>query len=159
ASLAWPTSFSLVESATARIRQRVKAVLCGDGADELFGGYLVHGTPGTWLDFVRQRFAHAPAIACGAERARLDPLFAGLAELDGAELRNRVYRFYLDNQLAISHLERWDHLSMADGLEVRVPYLCRDLAGLASELGWSSLIDQTGGKRILKQVALRVLPE
>jgi hypothetical protein len=48
---------------------------------------------------------------------------------------------------------------MADGLEVRVPFLCRDLARHPSELRWPSLIDSTGGKRILKEVALRVLPE
>jgi asparagine synthase (glutamine-hydrolysing) len=159
ATLAWPTSFSLVESATARMRQSVKAVLCGDGADELLGGYLAHGAPGRWLGFMSQRLGHATAVDWGADPTRITGVLRALTDTPVLEQRNRVYQLFLDNQLGISHLERWDHLSMADGLEVRVPFLCNALAELPAALRWPALIDATGGKRILKQVARRVLPE
>jgi len=160
ASLARPTSFSLVETATARMRTRVKAVLCGDGADELYGGYLAHIAPDAWVRFVRARFERARAHAWTAgETSGLDAFFAELGEAGTPEsLRSAVYRAFLENQLSVGHLERWDHLSMADGLEVRVPYLCQGLAALRAGLAWPSLIDATGGKRIVKEVGLRLLP-
>lgn len=159
ATLACPTSFSLVESATARIRSSVKAVLCGDGADELFGGYLAHRTPSAWLGFVQGKLARVAGDEWCDARAELEAVLGALAEEPPQTLRNAVYRFFLDNQLSVSHLERWDHLSMADGLEVRVPYLCAALARLPADLRWPSLLDESGGKRIMKEIARRILPD
>ncbi|WP_438036420.1 asparagine synthase (glutamine-hydrolyzing) [Sorangium sp. So ce204] len=160
ASLAAPTGYSLLESVCPAIRREVKAVLCGDGADELFAGYLVHVAPDRWRGFAQGRLDHVAASGAlpAAERGPLDRFLAGLEAATVEERRARVYEAYLRNQLSVGHLERWDHLSMAAGLEIRVPYLCNGLSRLRRELGWPALLDGAEQKRLLREVARRVLP-
>jgi asparagine synthase (glutamine-hydrolysing) len=152
---------SIAELGAARLRRHVKAALCGDGADELFAGYPMHVDPGAWLRGRASRFN--ALVSTGA--VRRDEAAASLACLralhdDGLEpgLRTRVWRFALGSQLTNGHLRRWDLGTMAHGLELRVPYLDRDLRDLALHLPEDLRLRGSESKWLLRGVARRVLP-
>ncbi|MEM9557157.1 MAG: asparagine synthase (glutamine-hydrolyzing) [Acidobacteriota bacterium] len=164
---------SIAEMMAPAIRRQVKAVLCGDGADELFGGYIVHAHPASWL----QNFAGRYNLLIRTERALVDDTQDSIALLQrfGAaaregedSLRQAMYLHCLAEQLSAGHLERWDLGTMAHGLELRVPYLTPSLRRLALGLPWSLRIGDPIGrraadgrletKRTLRRAALDALP-
>lgn len=156
-----PAEPTIAESAAPRIRRHVKAALCGDGADELFAGYAVHAMPQRWLRSCMDgynrmiRTGQVQVSACSATKAAL----GAMASPDPAELRDAVYRFFLEGQLTYSHLLVWDRGAMASGLEVRVPYLDRSIRDLALSLPWEHRIQGDVSKALLRGVARRALPE
>jgi asparagine synthase (glutamine-hydrolysing) len=151
------------------VAKHIKVVQSGQGADEVFAGY--HWYPpmagandpveayakaffdrdadtlnrhlgpdwrngGTGpLEFVRDHFARA-----GAE----DPVAKAL-RIDSTVM------------LVDDPVKRVDNMTMAWGLEARVPFLDHDLAELAARIP-SDLKLAHGGKGILKEVARRVIP-
>ncbi len=160
---------SIAEIAAPRLRPHVKAALCGDGADELFAGYIMHAQPDRWLHVYGERYNRlvrggglSPADVADA-LAMVKALAAkGLAakgqDPDSQELRDRFYRFYLDDQLTSGHLRRWDLGTMTHGLELRVPYLSKPLRDFASSLSWDQRIRGRVTKVALRAVARRILP-
>ena len=151
------------------VAKHIKVVQSGQGADEVFAGYHwyppmagandpvatyaraffdrdadtlnAHLGPdwrngGTLpLDFVREHFARP-----GAE----DPVAKAL-RIDSTVM------------LVDDPVKRVDNMTMAWGLEARVPFLDHDLAELAARIP-SELKLAGGGKGILKDVARRVIP-
>ena len=156
-----PTEPSIIESAAPAIRRHVKAALCGDGADELFAGYAIHVVPARWLSASVDRYHRL--IRSGeirvAECASTKEVIRGMIGLDPAALRDAVYRFFLEGQLADAHLSVWDRGAMASGLEVRVPYLDRAVRDLARALPWERRVHGATSKALLREVARRALPE
>jgi asparagine synthase (glutamine-hydrolysing) len=71
---------------------------------------------------------------------------------------DRMLRLQFDHWLPDNMLFRQDRLSMAHGLEVRVPYLDHELVELACRLPRHLLLSGLGGKRILRRYARRLLP-
>jgi asparagine synthase (glutamine-hydrolysing) len=186
----------------------VKVALCGDGGDELFGGYqrlaaaLVlaryEAVPHVVRSAIRrgaQRaapMAHRSGAVAKARRALLrsdlgpaDGLLAwisyvapesraalvGSAEAPGIDAYRRIWsasagahpldrlldlnvRTYLLDDL----LPKVDRMSMAHGLEVRAPFLDRELAELAFRLPPSSRIRGFQLKRVLKLAVADLLP-
>ncbi|ADO72053.1 asparagine synthase (glutamine-hydrolyzing) [Stigmatella aurantiaca] len=159
-SLEAPGEPTIVESAAPLIRNHVKAVLCGDGADELFAGYVIHSLPGPWLKSCMEgynrmiRTGEIPQDECAAAKASLH----AMAVPDPAAAREAVYRFFLEGQLTDAHLRVWDGGSMASGLEVRVPYLDRSVRDVAFALPWEQRIRGRVRKALLREVARKVLP-
>lgn len=152
---------SIAELGAACLRPHVKAALCGDGADELFAGYPLHVDPDTWLAARAARFN--ALVATGAvRRDEAAPTLACLRALKGdgepAGVRERVWRFALGSQLTNGHLRRWDLGSMAHGLELRVPYLDRELRDLALSLPADQRLRGQETKWLLRRVAERALP-
>ncbi len=155
------------------VRGTVTVALSGEGADELFGGYPWFReeapSPGgfPWLRMVRERAALlAPWVreilrpeeyAAERHRAALAeaPSLPGEAETD-ARLR-RVAYLSLTRFLA-TLLERKDRMSMASGLEVRVPFLDHRLVEYAWNIPWE--IRSAGGapKGILRLALASMLP-
>lgn len=155
-----PMEASLVESAAPQIRGHVKAVLCGDGADELFAGYAIHAAPEPWIRSWMEnynRLIRTRTVApqeCREAKAVLSTMTAR----DPQVLREAVHRFFLDGPLRYSHLRVWDHGSMAHSLEVRVPFLDTRVRDLALALPWSWRVHGGIRKVLLREVAQRVLP-
>ncbi len=150
---------SIVELSVTRMRRYVKAVLCGDGADELFAGYVMHREPHRWLELLGRQYnrlvrgGRVPEPAAADALRTLKSLIA-----DGPRgLRGNLYQLYLTDQLA-NHLRYWDRGSMSGGLELRVPYLNKRSRDLALSLPWSFKIQGDEGKTILRKAASRVLP-
>jgi len=162
----------------ARLASRfVKVVLAGAGGDELFGGYpwryaavsdchdeeafaLRHYrywcrlvpdeakadffTPDVWARIC----AHSPAEV---HRSLIAPS-RGMHPVDRA--LDFEARTFLHGLLVVE-----DKLSMAHGLEARVPFLDNALADLALSIPWDLKVAGEEGKRVLRQAMHGLLPE
>jgi len=158
-----------------RASREVRVLLLGEGADELFGGYLRFKTALPPLDRLPRRLAAAlygtrklgaarglygaPLLAA---REREDPLATWL----GPALRQRGprrlgalldYERYV--QLPNAHLPRVDLLSMAHALEVRLPYLDTGVIDLAERVPLSLKVGWRSEKMVLREAARGLLPE
>ncbi|ADX74086.1 asparagine synthase, glutamine-hydrolyzing [Pseudarthrobacter phenanthrenivorans Sphe3] len=153
------------------VTEHLKVVQCGQGADEVFGGYGYH-----------QPLA-------GAERSQALPTFTssfvdhshdelvGILEPEwftGSDVSSRVLSSHLDAPGADTALDavlrldthllmvddpvkRLDNMSMAWGLEARVPFLDHELVELAASCP-PELKASQGGKGILKDLGRQMLP-
>lgn len=181
----------------ARLASRfVKVCLAGTGGDELFGGYpwryrLVLSAASV-EEFDRRSFAYWHRLLAPEELPRL---FAPELRCHGQAVRESFDRVGADAPapppgvpLADSLLQRAlhfefktflhgllitdDHISMAHGLETRVPFLDNRLADLAFRLPASMKVntarlaapsqgplESSDGKRVLRRAMARYLPE
>ncbi|MBF0255631.1 MAG: N-acetylglutaminylglutamine amidotransferase, partial [Gammaproteobacteria bacterium] len=154
-----------------RVSQEVKVVQSGQGADEVFGGYFWYPrmqaeTQGSRL----QRFAkhyldrdHAEYLSLvQAQFAGADYTGDWLAQqLDspGAdELMDAVLRLDASTLIVDDPVKRVDNMTMAWGLEARVPFLDHQLVELAARAP-PSLKLAAGGKFPLKAIARGLLPD
>ncbi|GGQ71497.1 N-acetylglutaminylglutamine amidotransferase [Couchioplanes azureus] len=153
------------------VSRHVKVAQSGQGADEVFGGYGYH-----------QPLARIPrgTAADAFIRAFADRSHAELAEVVQPEhlCRHDVSRAVIEQHLnapgadtavdAVLRLDthllmpddpvkRVDNMSMAWGLELRVPFLDQDLVSLAAACPPELKVAQ-GGKGVLKDLARRHLP-
>ncbi len=172
-----------------RVREvGLKAVIGGEGADELFAGY-----PGYRFDaLTRARGAKAPSSAeriarehaYGSPELRyehdLTQLHAWAAELlvpsalvgvkptttlvnpEMVRSRNRVdQRSYLDVKLRLAdHLlaDHGDRMAMANGVEMRYPFLGRGVADLARQLPPAVRLAGLEDKAVVRAAARRLVP-
>jgi asparagine synthase (glutamine-hydrolysing) len=150
------------------VAKRVKVVQSGQGADEVFGGY-------SWYP----SFLSANDAAEQYEMSYFDWRHADLAKLLTPELLSRDHsRDFVDTffnetrattavdkalqidaeiMLVDDPVKRVDNMTMAFGLEARVPFLDHDVVELASRIP-AKLKVGDGGKYILKQAARKFLP-
>lgn len=154
-----------------QVTKTVKVVQSGQGADEVFGGYywypkMAADTEGSPLDRFRRHYFdrdHDELLTM------LEPPYHGpdvTAELirsefaaDGAdEFIDRVLR--LDTTLLVTDdpVKRVDNMTMAWGLEARVPFLDHRLVELAATMP-PELKLGSGGKHVLKRIARGLLPD
>jgi asparagine synthase (glutamine-hydrolysing) len=158
-----------------RAAEDVRVLLLGEGADELFGGYLRFKTALPPLGFLPPRLGaalygtrklgaardfYAPALRDA--RALEDPLATWL----GPALRQRGARrlagfldFERRVQLPNAHLPRVDLLSMAHALEVRLPFLDSGVAELSERVPLAAKVGWRDEKMILREAARGLLPE
>jgi len=165
-------------------REHVKVALSGDGGDELFGGYRRHsiapklnrwhrllslipssllnqrqpGSRSTYLARLAIAARHSGycellAIFSTPDLQQLEPSMCVVqTELDGP---SHDFISYLPNDL----LRKTDTASMAVGLEVRAPFLARDLVEAAMRTPLDMLMPNGERKGLLKQVARKYLPD
>jgi asparagine synthase (glutamine-hydrolysing) len=158
-----------------RAAREVRVLLLGEGADELFGGYLRLKTALAPLSWLPPRLAaplygtrkigaagglYGPELA--AARAAADPLAAHL----GPALAHRGPRrlaALLDYerrvQLPNAHLPRVDMLSMAHALEARLPYLDAGVTELAGRVPPAAKVGWRSEKMLLRAAAAGLLPD
>lgn len=154
-----------------QVAKDVKVVLCGQGADEVFAGYhwypqiasaarpdaaaayadayfdrphdelaaMLHPSAATSCDISRE-FVRAHIATPGADTA-----------LDAA-LRMDVHALMADDPV-----KRVDNMTMAWGLEARVPFLDHELVELAAACPPQLKLAQ-GGKAVLKDIGRKILP-
>ena len=153
-----------------QVAQDVKVVMSGQGADEVFGGYFwyprmaaEHGTP---LEKFRKHYFDR----CHDEwLAVVDPSLHGLDYTSGMidERLNRegadtftdqVLR--MDSTMLITDdpVKRVDNMTMAWGLEARVPFLDQELIELAATMPPEMKLPN-GGKHVLKEMSRGFLPD
>ena len=149
-----------------------KVALTGDAADELFAGYdrlraAVTAT-GQW----RQPYLESLSAIRSDARSALytddyrsyvqslptyrDSLM-GLLREDGARLR-ALSDVEIGHRLPAYHLRRVDHLSMAHGVEARLPFCQRGVADLAASLPDAEKIAGGAVKKALYRAARGRLP-
>ncbi|MGC4804334.1 N-acetylglutaminylglutamine amidotransferase [Micromonospora sp. DT233] len=153
------------------VSKHVKVVQSGQGADEILGGYHWY-PPLAGVDRERAVDTYAKAFfdrdAAGLARV-LDP--AWLA--DGDPAREFVAAHLgrpgaqtavdaglrIDTQIMLTDdpVKRVDNMTMAHGLEARVPFLDHEFVELAASCPPELKLAQ-GGKGVLKEIGRRVLP-
>ena len=154
-----------------RVSETIRVVQSGQGADEVFAGY--HWYPplaGVGRDEAVERYAAAffdrgadDMAALVGERYALD----GDPSLDfvrdhmsraGAQTAvDAALRLDSEVMLVDDPVKRVDNMSMAWGLEARVPFLDHDLVELAAACP-PELKLADGGKGVLKAIGRRIIP-
>ncbi len=154
-----------------RVSQEIKVVQSGQGADEVFGGYFWYPrmraeTEGTWTERFRKHYFDRDH----AEYRRLvAPALAGddyssawiterLAEPGAEEFLDAVLRLDVTSLIVDDPVKRVDNMTMAWGLEARVPFLDHPLVELAARCP-PALKLREGGKYPLKAMARGRLPD
>jgi len=152
------------------VARSIKVVQSGQGADEVFAGYHWYqpmfdersvGVERYASVFCDRTFAEVAAVVSpeyqlptDVSRQFLDEHFAR----PGAPTAlDRALRIDTEVMLVEDPVKRVDNMTMAWGLEARVPFLDHELVELAGACPGALKVAQ-GGKGILKQVARRVLP-
>lgn len=153
-----------------RVSKAVKVVQSGQGADEVFGGYFWYPRMVTETGSDLKRFRHhyfdrdheewletvAPAYHGPDHTAQL--ITERLAEPGAEEYLDKVLRLDVTTLIVDDPVKRVDNMTMAWGLEARVPFLDHELVELAMQLP-SELKIGGGGKHVLKKIARDLLPD
>lgn len=174
-----------------QVSKSVKVVQSGQGADEVFAGYFWYPQMHQWGGDPLRRFAHFYF-----DREHDEYLEMVTPDYHGEDYTSQTIRRYLDKPLADEYIDavlrmdatmlvtddpvkRVDNMTMAWGLEARVPFLDHELVELAAsmppelKLGGRStdvLLDFNGkktaqslsgghGKHILKTIARGRIPD
>lgn len=153
-----------------KVAEHVKVVLAGQGADEVFGGYfwypLMQEASGSALEKFSQHYFdrdHAEYLAMVADKfAVSDVTSAWVAEQlqlpEADEFLDQVLRMDVTNLMVDDPVKRVDNMTMAWGLEARVPFLDHELVELAAKMP-ASLKLKEGGKFPLKALARGIIPD
>lgn len=153
-----------------RVAQKIKVVLSGQGADELFAGYfwysLMEKESGKFIDrFKRHYFdrSHQEYLSMinPEFHSELDETSRFIAEelnsSDAESFLDAVLRLDLTCLIVDDPVKRVDNMTMAWGLDARVPFLDHELVELAMQIP-PALKLQGGGKYPLKVIARKLLP-
>jgi asparagine synthase (glutamine-hydrolysing) len=152
------------------VSKHLKVVQSGQGADEVFAGYHWYATVaaggGDGFESYAQAFfdgSHADVaeIVNPDHLAEPDPsqmFAAGRFRAPGADQPvDRALRLDTEVMLIDDPVKRLDSMTMAWGLEARVPFLDHELVELAAACPPELKLAQ-GGKGVLKSIGRRVLP-
>lgn len=153
-----------------QVSSEVKVVQSGQGADEVFGGYFwyqrMHESTGTPLERFRQHYFDRdheeylqmihPDLQGEDYTAQLVSERLGLPDAD--EFIDQVLRFDVTNLIVDDPVKRVDNMTMAWGLEARVPFLDQELVELVASMP-ACYKFKSGGKHILKSIARGILPD
>lgn len=150
------------------VAEHLKVVQSGQGADEIFAGY--HWYPpmqesrqpvDDYLagfadrDFAEfQQVVQAPWVQQDFARAMIEQHFASAA---GETAVDKALCLDTTVMLVDDPVKRVDNMTMAAGLEARVPFLDHEVVELAARMP-AGLKLADGGKGILKSISRRVIP-
>lgn len=153
-----------------QVSQEVKVVMSGQGADEVFGGYFwyprMQGTLGSDLARFQQHYFdrdHDEFLAMTQPRWHGEDhtsalVSALLAKPDAPTFLDRVLHMDVTTLIVDDPVKRVDNMTMAWGLEARVPFLDHELVELAAQMP-AQLKIQQGGKAPLKHISRGLLPD
>lgn len=178
AALDWPTFLGSMDMSLyllfRAIREHSTVALTGESADEIFGGYpwfhfpsyIQSGTlPWTLAHNLGVPTLFAPLLAdidvYGYQRDQLRTASAAVPRLAGETGKDRRMRelthYFLTRFLRVL-LDRKDRLSMAVGLEVRVPYCDHRLMQYVYNVPWAMKSFDKKEKSLLRAAVRDLLP-
>ncbi len=154
-----------------QVSKHIKVVQSGQGADEVFAGYF-------WFPQMHEasdeddlsRFANRYFDRDHDEYLQtVDARFHGdnytaqtvsrlLGEADADEYIDKVLRMDVTTLIVDDPVKRVDNMTMAWGLEARVPFLDHQLVELAASMP-PELKLRDGGKYVLKKIARGLIPD
>ena len=159
------------------IKPSSTVALSGEGADELFGGYLWFHDPGTvamdtfpWLAMARRIGRHAvyePRLVkrLDVKSYQADSYSTALRAVprlpaeDGLQRRMREISYlHLARFLPIP-LDRKDRMAMAAGVEIRVPYCDHRLVEYVFNVPWRVKVADGREKSLLRAAVADLIPE
>ena len=152
------------------VSKEVKVVQSGQGADEVFGGYFwyprMHHSikqgisrfsdeyfdrdHDEYLEMVDKRF-HVEDVTSQMMQSLLD-------EVEADEYLDRVLAVDVTTLIVDDPVKRVDNMTMAWGLEARVPFLDTQLVELAASMPAEMKLPN-GGKHVLKELSRGFLPD
>ncbi len=152
------------------VSRHLKVVQSGQGADEVFAGYSWYppmvGAEGSGVDAYRAAFfdrSHAqmaevvdPALLPEPDES-LEFVTSHFVRPGAADPIDRALRLDTQVMLVDDPVKRVDNMTMAWGLEARVPFLDHELVELAALVPAHLKLDQ-GGKGVLKEAGRKILP-
>ncbi len=153
-----------------KVSKEVKVALAGQGADEVFGGYFwyprMEAATGSALDRFRTHYFdrdHAEFLETVSPRYHTtdvtsDFVRGELAHAHADTFLDQVLRFDVTTLVVDDPVKRMDNMSMAWGLEARVPFLDHELVELAARMP-PALRLKEGGKYPLKAIARGIVPD
>jgi len=154
-----------------KVSQEVKVVQSGQGADELFAGYF-------WYPMMQQ--------ASGSDVERFMPYYVDrehneyveginknyiknnytkdyieqhFSNLGGADYLNKVLHLDVTTLIVDDPVKRVDNMTMAWGLEARVPFLDHELVELAAQMPSQYKVGNSGAKHMLKTISRGRIPD
>lgn len=171
----WPSLYLLFKA----VRERSTVALSGESADELFGGYSWFHDPEVltaetfpWLTSTPGPFYDGTPLFDGGLLGRLDipgyrrssygdaiaevPVLGGET---GLEKRMREISYLNLTRFLNTLLDRKDRMSMAVGLEVRVPFCDHRLVEYVFNAPWAMKTFDGREKSLLRAATRDVLPE
>ncbi|MFI6689231.1 asparagine synthase (glutamine-hydrolyzing) [Streptomyces sp. NPDC050485] len=171
----WPSLYLLFKA----VRERSTVALSGESADELFGGYSWFHDPEVltaetfpWLTSTPGPFYDGTPLFDGSLLGTLDipgyrrssygdaiaevPVLAGET---GLEKRMREISYLNLTRFLNTLLDRKDRMSMAVGLEVRVPFCDHRLVEYVFNAPWAMKTFDGREKSLLRAATRDVLPE
>lgn len=153
-----------------QVSKHVKVVQSGQGADEVFAGYFwyerMQQAKGSDLERFRQHYFdrdHDEFLEMIQPELQGPDYTAGLIEnllaQPGAEtFIDKVLRMDVTTLITDDPVKRVDNMTMAWGLEARVPFLDHELVELAAQMPPEFKL-KSGGKHPLKSIARGILPD
>ena len=153
-----------------QVSKHVKVVQSGQGADEVFAGYFwyarMNETQGSDLERFRSHYFDRdhdeylemvhPSLHGPDHTAELIESLLALPDAD--EFLDRVLRADVTTLIVDDPVKRVDNMTMAWGLEARVPFLDHELVELAAQMPPELKLRQ-GGKGPLKAIARGLVPD
>ena len=154
-----------------QVSREIKVVQSGQGADEVFGGYfwyprMMAEAAGTPLERFRKHYFdrdHPEFLRMVTEPWRGDDhtgdyIGARLAEPGADSFIDQVLRLDVTTLIVDDPVKRVDNMTMAFGLEARVPFLDHELVELAARCPPELRLKEQG-KYPLKAIARGLLPD
>jgi len=153
-----------------RVSREVKVVQSGQGADEVFAGYFwypqMQAAQGSDLERFRPRYfdrSHEELLETVDVRHHgidyTSPRVEQGLKFSAAErFLNRVLAFDVTTLIVDDPVKRVDNMTMAWGLEARVPFLDHELVELAIRMPPEIKL-KSGGKHPLKVISRGLLPD
>jgi asparagine synthase (glutamine-hydrolysing) len=156
------------------VKNNHTVALSGESADEIFGGYpwfhnndSLHANTFPWIRLMRERMHYfSPELVEmlkpeGYMAERYSEALAEVPRLDGEEPFEARIRemFYLNiTRFMQTLLDRKDRMSMAVGLEVRVPFCDHRLVEYVWNIPWEMKSCDNMAKGILRRALAGLLP-
>lgn len=153
-----------------QVSRQIKVVQSGQGADEVFGGYFWYARmqqqQGSSLERFRRHYFdrdHDEYLRMVTSRYQVadvsgDYVAACLAEPLADEFLDQVLRLDVTTLIVDDPVKRVDSMTMAWGLEARVPFLDHHLVELAARTPPQFRLRQDG-KYPLKMIARGIVPD
>ncbi len=151
-----------------QVAQHVKVVQSGQGADEVFAGYhwyppLMQSTDPVsdyakvFFDRDHHEFAQAVHPRFVGDDYSRAFVAAHFAQTGAEQAIDKALRLDSNIMLVDDPVKRVDNMTMAWGLEARVPFLDHELVELAARVPAQFKVPE-GGKYVLKEAARQVIP-
>ena len=150
------------------VSKEVKVVLSGQGADEAFAGYFwyqkINLEKNNYKNFAKHYFDRGSEELRKFLNLELELDFTSLMvekkfkDINNKKLISNVLNFDITTLVVDDPVKRVDNMTMAWGLEARVPFLDHKLVELSSRID-PNLHLLRNGKKILKDISDELLPK
>lgn len=158
-----------------QVSKEVKVVQSGQGADEVFAGYFwfpqmhqdINGSDVArfaryYFDRTHEEFLETVSADYRGEDFTTQKIAELLGQPNASEFIDRVLRMDTTTLIVDDPVKRVDNMTMAWGLEARVPFLDHKLVELAAKMPPEmklGLKSGLGGKDVLKRISRGLIPD